>query len=172
MLVVIPRWAWGARKPKSITPMKTPVSEVWCHHSAGVSPPDLPQAKDDIEKQGERSTMRGIKNFHLDGRGWVDIAYNFVIMPSGRVYRGRGWTRQGAHTEGHNDHSVATCFAGNFEIEKPTDKAIKSARQLVARGKQLKRLTSTVRVGGHRDASGAQTACPGKHLYQRLGEIG
>lgn len=176
VLVVVPRAIWGARKPKSVVPMATAVSELWIHHTAGASPPDFPQAKEVIEKRGERSTMRTTQNFHMNpppgGRGWSDIAYNFIVMPSGRVYRGRGWTRQGAHTEGHNNHSVAICFAGNFELEKPSDKAIKSARQLVRRGKLLRRLTRSVRVGGHRDASGASTACPGRFLFQRLGEIG
>lgn len=172
MLIIVPRALWGARRPKSIVPMQTPVSEVWAHHSASASPPDLPQAKDDIEKAGERAMMRGIQNYHMDTKGWADFAYSFAVCPSGRVYRGRGWKRQGAHTEGHNDHSVAICFMGNFEVERPTVQALEAARQLIAQGKRFKRFSSAVRVGGHRDASGAQTACPGAKLYQRIGEIG
>ena len=172
MLIGVPRLAWGARKPWSIVAMKTPVSEMWVHHSAGASPPDLPQGKNDIEKAGERAMMRGIQNYHMDTKGWADFAYSFAVMPSGRVYRGRGWKRQGAHTEGHNDHSVAICFMGNFEVERPTDEALNAARQIVARGKRFKHLTSNVRIGGHRNASGAQTACPGRHLLRRIGEIG
>jgi peptidoglycan hydrolase-like protein with peptidoglycan-binding domain len=34
--------------------------------------------------------VRGVQNFHMDGRGWSDIAYNFVICPHGVVFEGRG----------------------------------------------------------------------------------
>jgi hypothetical protein len=152
--------------------MSTPVSELYIHHSAGASPPDLPASKNEIEKRGERATVKGFQNYHMDSKGWADIAYNFIIMPSGRVYRGRGWKRQGAHTEGRNDRSVAFCFAGNFEVEKPTDKALKSARKLRQKGIQERRLTPTVRTAGHRAAPGASTACPGQHLVNRIKEIG
>ncbi len=171
-MLIVPRVVWGARKPKSVVPMKSPVSELWIHHTAGAAPPDLPQKKADIEKAGERASMRGIQAFHMDGRGWSDIAYNFVIFPSGRVYKGRGWSRQGAHTEGHNDHAVAFCFAGNFEEEIPTVKALDAARELKLKGKRRGRLVKTgLRIGGHREASGAATSCPGRNLFKHVPSI-
>jgi len=152
--------------------MQTPVKELWIHHTAGAAPPDYPQSKVAIEKTGERATMRGIQNYHMDSQGWSDIAYNFVIFPSGRVYKARGWKRQGAHTMNHNEHSVAFCFAGNFEVDKPTAKALESAAKLKHRGKRYKRLVKTgLNVGGHRQASGAATSCPGQHLFSRISEI-
>jgi N-acetylmuramoyl-L-alanine amidase len=132
----------------------------------------LPQSKDAIEKRGERAMMRAIQNFHMDDRGWADFAYSFAVFPSGRVYRGRGWKRQGAHTEGRNDVSIAVCFMGNFEVEKPTDKALKAARKLRQKGIQERRLTPNVRTAGHRAAPGASTACPGQFLVNRIKEIG
>lgn len=36
------------------------------------------------------SLVRGTQNFHMDGRGWSDIAYNYVICPHGYTFEGRG----------------------------------------------------------------------------------
>jgi hypothetical protein len=35
--------------------------------------------------------MRSTQNFHMDTRGWADIAYNFAINRFGEVWEGRGW---------------------------------------------------------------------------------
>lgn len=103
--------------------------------------------------------MRQIQNFHMDTRGWADIAYHLIVMPSGRVYRGRPLKNLGAHVENHNTSHVGICFAGNFETSKPTEKAIRTLTYLV---KQHPRLRGKP-VVGHRDFGG--TACPGRNLY-------
>ncbi len=49
------------------------------------------------------SYVRGIQNFHIDDRGWADIGYHFLVGENGKVYEGRGWDRQGAHSPGFNN---------------------------------------------------------------------
>lgn len=34
--------------------------------------------------------IRGIQNFHMDGRGWSDIAYTMFACPHGELFEGRG----------------------------------------------------------------------------------
>jgi len=56
--------------------------------------------------------------------GWDDIGYSFLIGGDGRVYEGRGWGYQGAHTFGFNSVSFGASFIGNFMQKLPTRAAI------------------------------------------------
>lgn len=56
--------------------------------------------------------VRGIQAFHMDSRGWVDIAYSAVVCPHGYVFEGR-WTgkRTAANgTNGCNQHRYAVMY--------------------------------------------------------------
>jgi hypothetical protein len=62
--------------------------------------------------------VRGTQAFHLDGRGWADIAYTAMVCPHGFVFEGRG-VRQRTAAQGTNDgnrRSLALMFlAGDGE---------------------------------------------------------
>jgi hypothetical protein len=45
---------------------------------------------------------RGIQEWHINGNGWCDIGYSFLVGGDGNVYEGRGWDEIGAHTGGFN----------------------------------------------------------------------
>lgn len=32
-----------------------------------------------------------MQTFHIESRGWGDIAYNFLVGGDGSIYVGRGW---------------------------------------------------------------------------------
>lgn len=159
------RKSWVATNPKE-TPIRIggAVSLTYIHHTGDSIHEDAPP---DEEKQ----RMRDIQHYHQSYKGWNDIAYSFVIFPSGRVYEGRGWGIVGAHTEGQNSVSHGICFVGNFETEQPTMAAIDAGRRLIHRGKERAFIRSRGFVRGHRDAPGAATACPGDHLYEKLSRI-
>lgn len=150
------RAQWGARKPKSKYIISNlPAPEVWIHHSVTANGPD------------EIQIMKQIQNYHMNQNKWADIAYSFVVFPSGNIYEGRGWAVVGAHTANHNSKSHAICFAGNFQNEQPTDAAINAARWLISEGKSQGFVKSgTQPTGGHRDV--AATACPGNNLYAKI----
>jgi len=100
--------------------------------------------------------MRGIQNFHQNTRGWNDIGYHYVIMPSGRIYEGRGYGVVGAHCPGHNSEPSVS-FAGSYDDHAPTPAAIET----------LGWLRAYLKAGGykgHRD--GFSTSCPGNALYR------
>lgn len=47
---------------------------------------------------------------------WSDIGYHFFMPRSGVMQMGRPIERIGAHTKGHNKHSIGICIHGHFEI--------------------------------------------------------
>ena len=153
------RPTWNIRTDIRATgTLPRPVSRVYIHHSAGLAP--------GITGPDEIAWMRGTQGYHITAKGWADIAYNHVIMPSGRVYEGRGWTRIGAHTEGHNGSSIGVCFAGNFMATAPTPAAMESARELLSLGVSAGHLTHDYTIAGHRDTKA--TSCPGDKLYEHI----
>ena len=53
-----------------------------------------------------------IRRWHVDGNGWDDIAYHWVIDRDGSVAKGRPEAQQGAHARGHNADSIGICLIG------------------------------------------------------------
>lgn len=158
---IIGRRIWGAAAPAS-----APARDEWrsgvrlvVHHTAGTAPR--------ANKLAEQAEMRNIQRQHQHANGWADIGYNYVIMPSGRVYEGRGFGARGAHTLGANTGTVGVSFAGNYETSRPTLRSI-VAYKLLLRRLRLRgaRITS---ITGHGLIPGQATACPGKYLIARLG---
>jgi hypothetical protein len=96
-------------------------------------------------------------------RGYSDIAYNYVIMPSGRVYVGRGAEVLGAHTIGHNK-DVGVCFAGNYEVERPTRASI--VAYWLLRQRLHRKFNIGRRIYPH--CRTYSTSCPGRHLRAKL----
>lgn len=60
------------------------------------------------------SRVRATQAFHMDSRGWVDIAYNFLVCPHGHVFEGRGLRRRSAAngTNHANGVAYAICYMG------------------------------------------------------------
>lgn len=60
-----------------------------------------------------------IRDWHVNGNGWSDIGYHFVIRRDGTVEPGRDrdhdgdiWEEIGAHVAGHNTTSIGICLVG------------------------------------------------------------
>eukprot|EP00918_Siedleckia_nematoides_P097806 GHVU01214239.1.p1 GENE.GHVU01214239.1~~GHVU01214239.1.p1 ORF type:complete len:280 (+),score=9.69 GHVU01214239.1:50-889(+) len=151
---LVTRSGWGARPPTSTTAMSLPVSRLFIHHGTGSACTTQATCS---------SIVRGYQNYHMDSNGWSDIAYNYLVGEDGRVYEGRGWARQGAHTSGYNSIAVAICFIGDFTSRLPNTVALTAARNLIQCAKDQGVLTGSYGVWGHRD--GSSTACPGNTLY-------
>lgn len=161
-LDIITREQWGSRYPDGFTDAPVPAREVWLHHSVTPAPDDDPAAERaavrELERIGQRRFAGG-------------ISYTFVVPPSGRVYEGHSVHRQGAHTGGRNDVSRAVCLIGNYETDRPTDAQLDAVAALLAHGHAAGWWTAPALTGGHRDAPGASTACPGRHALARIDDI-
>lgn len=104
------------------------------------------------------SSAADIDRWHKNN-GYSGIGYHFVIRKNGEIYEGRPLNTIGAHCLGYNNCSVGVCFEGNFEIEKLTDKQIKSGNELI---NYIKGIYPNAEIKGHRDLYA--TACPGKNF--------
>jgi hypothetical protein len=88
---VLSRTTWTSNPTPADLPNLTP-KRITMHHTALSG-----QAAISGTQAQEAARMRLIYNGHVNGNGWSDIGYHFVIMPSGRVYEGRSERKRGAH---------------------------------------------------------------------------
>lgn len=134
--------------------------ELFIHHEAG-------PVRKPANATSEHGVMREIRNFHIHTRGWADIAYSYVLFPSGRLYTGRGFHGLPAAQLNHNSGTIAICLAGNYETQHLTDS---QKRRLIEACNNLAKLGVRT-VGGHREAPGQSTACPGSHVMPFLNTL-
>lgn len=161
---IVPIDVWGGTR-NGWPQMTLPADGIWVHHSVTMASPypfDDFQAIDRI----------GLSQGH-DG-----ISYSFVIHPDGTIGEGQG-TARGAHTGGNgcggsgygwNPCTFGVCFVGNYMDDIPTDAAIRSFQWLHQHLLNLGLLKQSA-IGGHRDAPGNSTACPGNHLEDILPQL-
>lgn len=155
---IIPRKTWGAAQPIKTSPKTTwhRNTEVWIHHT------EYPTLSSNATLSQEQKRMRDIQNLHIVDRRWDDIGYNYIIMPSGRVYEGRGKNVIGSHATDEND-KPGISFDGKFNSVLPTKEALKSLSWL------LDELNLTKNnFKGHREYSGGKTDCPGDALFNYI----
>ncbi len=147
------RISWQARKPKYplINRKILRPEKIIVHYNGG-------------KIADTKINARGIQKFHLDTRGWRDVAYNFLIGQ--QIFLGRGyWAQNGAHPSKipagkfANEKCIAIMFllGGKQEIpeyQKQNFRNLKSALDKLAR-KNLK-------IEFHSDIS--STNCPGLNL--------
>lgn len=155
-----PRSSWGALPAaKRYEPMVP--ERISVHHTEAPQP---------MTRDGAVSELQAIQRFHQHGRGWIDIAYHFLIDGSGRIWEGRPLTLVGSHVKGKNDGNVGIAIMGDFSPghEKPTAAQLKS---LIALARWLSETYAipAERILGHRDQE--QTSCPGKTLYAHMDEV-
>lgn len=141
--------------------------DIYVHHTADHGPQANTEAS-------EKRFLRDIEAFHINQRGWAGIGYSYVVMPSGRVYEGRGWECKGAHTLDPKDADhdgvkvenadIGICFAGTFTSRPPTLRA-RAAYKLLKQRLRM-RGARLDRVYPHRAAFA--TSCPGDALMRAL----
>lgn len=159
---LISRWRWSKH---TFTPsiLSKPLSTVVIHHWF------KPVAVPGLTLEEEMALMRSVENFHVKERGWSAIGYNFCVFPSGRIYEGRGWNIQGAHTTGANRESVGIALAIDGQTTEPTPAMIMGVQKLLAAGVSEGWLRAPLHIRGHRDYK--ETSCPGDLVYARLSDF-
>lgn len=88
---ILARSTWTSDPTPASLPNLTP-RRITLHHTAlnGSPGSSATQAQD-------AARMRLIWNSHVNGNGWSDIGYHFIIMQSGRVFSARSELKRGAH---------------------------------------------------------------------------
>ena len=154
---VVPYSEWCPVTPAG-TPGRIPLPapRVWLHHGAAGT-----------------STVRtaiGYARYHIETRGWLAIGYSHLIA-EGKVLEGRGAGRQGAHTLGENDTSHGIAMVGDYTSHPPSDRDLDALRWLLSHGHEQGWWPTPQLTGGHRDAPGATTSCPGDALHTLIPQI-
>ena len=169
--------------PESIHKNK---SKIIIHHTADDNASLFTWWKDAAIKQ-----LQDIYKYHTLTKWRWDIWYNFIIDPFGNIYEWRAWGDGvvAAHVSWNNTPSVGISLMGNFNVNVPTDAALKSLTQLttsLARKYKINpkatvsyfkgsndapyvKSYTNYTIAGHTDAW--VTACPGENLYALLPEI-
>jgi hypothetical protein len=158
---VLSRADWGAAKAKKPYEPMVPV-RISVHHTEGFQA----FSKDDAAQE-----MRSIQSFHQKGRGWIDIAYHFLIDGSGRIWQGRPLGVIGAHVKDKNDGNVGISLMGDFHAPRNNHPSKAQIDSLVAlmRWLTVQYGIPVDRIKGHRDQE--DTSCPGDILYAQLDSI-
>ncbi|MDD5627423.1 MAG: peptidoglycan recognition family protein [Elusimicrobia bacterium] len=149
---------WGAQPPTSDYTAHTP-GRLTMHHTAGRKPATFAEAA---------AEMRFIQDFHINGRGWIDVGYHFVISPTGHVFEGRPEGVVGAHVLNHNTGNVGASFMGNYQPPATGEPAAEALSAFVALGRRLvsDHRIPAEKVQAHRDLGSSD--CPGDTLYAKL----
>jgi len=187
---IVTRAEWGADESIRKNNQKyAPITKLFVHHT--VTSPDG-------EDPDPAATVRAIYAYHVQGNGWDDIGYNFLIDAQGRVYEGR-WARDyapgekptgedlnengvvGAHVLNHNTGSAGVAMLGDFSNGEPTPEARAALIKLMAWKADRHGIDVTASdpftssdgvVSTFPNLAGhrdaGQTECPGDRLYPLL----
>lgn len=158
MPIWVSRAGWQARPARARSTNVRPRDGGFAIHYTGA----------DADEQADHANcarrVRGIQSFHMDGRGWSDIAYSFLCCLHGSVFEGRGWgVRTAANgTDDGNDRYLAICFLGNDTAGRDdvTEAGREAIRWVVDEG----RARHDVGPGVKPHSAFKATSCPGDEL--------
>ena len=181
---IVPRLSWGADESIRRVPPTYAAGARFAivHHTAG---------RNDYSRAEAPAIVKGIQLYHVQGNGWNDIGYNFLVDRFGTIYEGRfgGIDRNvvGAHALGFNTGSIGIALIGTYGGTQPSKAAQDAIARLIAWRLDLAHVDPTSfltvisggseryasgipvvlnAVSGHRDTG--FTECPGDALYAKL----
>jgi hypothetical protein len=185
--VITTRAEWGANEGirRAAPRYADNVHVAFVHHTAGSNSYTASQSA---------GIVRAIYLYHVQGNGWNDIGYNFLVDKYGQIFEGRygGMTRAviGAHAMGFNVGSAGVAVIGNYGSATLTPAARTALVSLLAWRLDLAHVDPVSRVvrvstgnpryppgtavtlnaiSAHRDTY--PTSCPGTNLYGQLPAI-
>ena len=121
--------------------------------------------------EGVNVSTSTIKRWHVQGRGWSDIGYHYVIGLDGAIDYGRAINRSGAHTKGENETSIGICYIGGLSKSKRA-KDTRTEAQKKSLIKILKTLTHIYPEASiHSHFEFANKACPCFNAGEEYAEL-
>lgn len=160
---LVRRDGWGARAPKETPGYLSSTRGVKVHYEGDYVNPALATNHALCDNK-----VRSIQNFHMDpvpaGRGWNDIAYNFLVCAHGYVFEGRGLHHiSAANGPGLNNGHYAVCgLIGDSGLTQPSAAMLHGIRDAIEHCRNPGNAGPEIK--GHRD--GYATTCPGEPLYR------
>jgi len=100
------------------------------HHTGGTDQNPLADSSNYTVKQcdADHKARFGM----LSALGWY-VGYHYYIEKDGTVTQTRRHDEEGAHVIGMNRKSIGVCFAGNFDVTKPTEAQMSSWNLIYAK---------------------------------------
>lgn len=176
-----PRSEWATDRPPRGPLAAEEVRFLLVHHSA---------SRSDHEPGDAPAILRSFYDFHTSPeKGWIDIAYNFLIDSGGGIWEGRAGSLDGPvagdATGGNQGFSQLVCLIGDYNETEPTPASLGSLVAVLAwladrhgidtspgaevtftsKGSNLRPSGEAVTaptIAGHRVMS--RTTCPGSNL--------
>lgn len=164
------RSCWGARGSSGCGSISALTRGI-IHHTAGAGDYSTSLST-------SKGVMRAVQNYHMDGNGWCDIAYHFLVDAGGNIFEGRSGSMSGlpagAH-DGNNYNSFGFTCLGYFHPpynQDPTDSMLDSLYDVIAwrmpsswspYGSGSYNGNTVGYLDGHRKVK--STACPGDGIH-------
>lgn len=109
---------WGARPPRSANPVITGrPNKLIVHHTVSANTADFSRAQ-------AHAHAHWVQDLHMDGNGWRDSGYNFIVSRGGWITEGATGSLsalhsgarfiQGAHTSGQNTQAIGIANEGSY----------------------------------------------------------
>lgn len=114
----------------------------------------------------KKQSMSSIAAYHVEQRGYPEIAYHIAINEDGDVHLLNEIEEITWHDSGENTRSIGVVFVGNYEEYKPSDAMIDSGKIIA---EWLCENYNIKGIRAHRDTS--PTLCCGKYAYERMKNI-
>lgn len=154
--LVRPRSAWGARPSEPHRGFDSSALLGIAVHYNG--PPVSKTAF-----TAPQSYLRGTQAYHMDDRGWSDIAYNLAVDQTGTLWTLRGLlTESGANGDNDVNHKFGAILGILGGDQEPSAEMIAGIRFGVSVWR--KKYPQALKVVGHMDIRVGGTDCPG-NLY-------
>ncbi len=176
---IISRSSWGAKKNTYCDSPRVgnETRGVVVHHTAG---------SNSYSQSQSAGIVRAVQAFHMNGRDWCDIGYNFLVDKYGQIFEGRvgGVDRavRGAHAghKGVNLYTMGVSMMGTYTSSEPSPETKDAMVKLIGwrLGTTFNQAKGTYGVGpytlnriaGHRNV--VATQCPGAAAYAWLSADG
>lgn len=155
-VTVYSRAQWGARRPRCTTRMPTAGVTVMARHWPGTTTDHLSSDPEQVARY-----LQGWQDWHMDGRGWCDIAYQWAVDLAGGAWALRGLhTQSAAHTPWNEEAYAVLCVVG--DRDQPTDDLLEALAHI--RDAALIRTPAAIGWAGHGQLAGTATECPGPNI--------
>lgn len=162
---IVARTQWGAYPSRIVgdpTWDQNKIIGIVIHHSASPT-------VDDVQRHGDQAMVKSIQHYHMVDKGWADVAYHYLITPSGGVFEGVPENIEGSHMKQGNNGWLGICLLGNYDREEDFERAGAGRQamwELVER-LRVKYNVPRYNIVGHQDHQRGRD-CPGKHVYNEL----
>ncbi|GGR18245.1 peptidoglycan recognition protein family protein [Streptomyces griseomycini] len=155
--------AWGARSPRgSIRTLDHRPGRIVVHHTVSDNTSDFSRAR-------AHAHAHWVQDLHMDGNGWIDTGYHFLVSRGGWTTEGRHGSLRalaggtgfvlGSHTSGQNDRAIGIASEGAYHAGATPPRAQWEVLVALCAYTCSRYRIPSGQIYGHKDFG--DTLCPG-----------